>query len=75
MTVQLGQNVTYISAKGQKKAALVIGTPDTIEEGTSVPQPEEFELNLLVISPTGSVYAKAKVPPVSETQETQAYIV
>ena len=75
MTVQLGQNVTYISAKGQKKAALVIGTHESIEEGTSVPQPEEFALNLLIFSPTGSVYAKANVPPISEAQELQAYVV
>lgn len=71
--VKLGQAVTYFSAKGQQKAAIVIGTHESITEGTSVPQPDEFNLNLLVFSPNGNVYPKANVPPVSEAQKESAY--
>ncbi len=73
MTIKLGTAVTYYSAKGQPKAALVIGTHESIEADTSVPQPEEFNLNLLVFAPNGNVYPKVNVPPVSDAQKESVY--
>ena len=73
MTIKLGTAVTYFSAKGQPKAAIVIGTHETIEVDTSVPQPDEFNLNLLVFAPNGNVYPKVNVPPVSDVQKESAY--
>lgn len=56
------QPVVYIGTKGHKKAALVIGTPESIDEGTQVPVPSEGYLHLLVFSPTGNAYPKFNVP-------------
>lgn len=66
----LNSFVTYLSSKGDRKSALVIGTPDSITPGTSVPVPAENERHLLVFSPTGAAYAKHSVPMATPDYDT-----
>lgn len=62
-TIKLGQTVTYVSTKGYEKAALVVGTPESVQQGHSgVPQLAEGNLHLLVLSPTGHTYSRQSVP-------------
>lgn len=70
----LGQTVTYVGANGKKKVGLVIGTADTIEEGTSVPSLEEDQVHLLVFSPTGNAYMRTNVAPQSDEKVTEVYL-
>lgn len=58
----LGKTVEYISTKGDRKVALVLGTSESITPGTSLPVPQEGHLHLLVFSPTGTAYPKHSVP-------------
>ncbi len=46
--ITLGQPVTYIGSKGLPKLALVVGTPETVEPGHSLPTLEEGQLHLVV---------------------------
>ncbi len=43
-----GQNVTYVGTKGHPKAAFVVNTPDTLDEGTSLPALSEGQVHLVV---------------------------
>lgn len=61
-TVQVGQFVQYKGSKGYPKAALVVGTPDSVTEGKDLPVPQEGHLHLLVFSATGAVYLRHSVP-------------
>lgn len=54
-TGELGQNVTYISTKGFPKAAMVIGTPESVLDetacgGHSLPELAEDERHLLIFT-------------------------
>lgn len=49
-TGELGQNVTYVSTKGYEKAALVVGTPESILDGHNYPTLAEGERHLLVFT-------------------------
>jgi len=46
--VTLGQPVQYVGTKGLAKAAFVVGTPDTVEEGHSLPTLSEGQLHIVV---------------------------
>lgn len=60
--VKIGTFVTYISGKGKQKAALVLGTPETIEEGTNLGFTlHPGQLTLKVFSPSGGVEDKKHV--------------
>lgn len=60
--VTIGTFVTYISGKGKQKPALVLGTPDTIEEGTNLGFTlHPGQLTLKVFSPSGGVEDKKHV--------------
>lgn len=61
--------VVYLSSMGDRKSALVIGTPDSITPGTSVPVPAENERHLLVFSPTGNSYPKHSVPMATDLDD------
>ena len=64
-TPRLGQAVTYRDRHGRAKVALVTATPDTMPEDdakTGIKAPEPGEAHLLVLSFTGTVYAKHSVP-------------
>lgn len=73
---KLGQMVTYVSTKGYEKAAMVVGTPESILPGHDYPVPAEGQRHLLVfalsgISPrlnvpeSGTVDAESGVPTVA----------
>lgn len=47
-TVQLGQSVIYVGSKGLPKQAFVVGTPESVEEGHSLPTLSEGQLYLTV---------------------------
>lgn len=47
-TVTLGQAVTYVGTKGLPKAAFVVGTQETVEEGHSLPTLNEGQLHIVV---------------------------
>ena len=47
-TVTLGQSVVYIGSKGLPKQAFVVGTPESDEEGHSLPALSEGQLYLVV---------------------------
>lgn len=61
MSVALGQMVTYVSSQGLQKAAMVIGTPESVQEGHSLPVPEDGQAHLLVFTVKGSS-ARLSVP-------------
>ncbi len=61
--VTIGQAVQYISTKGKVKAALVVGTPDTVEEGTHLPALLPGQLHLAVFTwSVGTFIPRLQVP-------------
>ena len=61
--VALGQSVQYISSKGKVKLALVVGTPETVEEGTSLPALLPGQLHLAVFTwSAGTFLPRLQVP-------------
>lgn len=61
--VKLGQAVQYISTKGKVKLALVVGTPETVEEGTSLPVLLPGQLHLAVFTwSAGTFLPRLQVP-------------
>lgn len=60
-TLTLGQIVTYTDTKGHLKPALVLGTIDTVVDGTDLPVPTEDEAHLTVFG-YGKCYTKLNVP-------------
>jgi len=58
----VGDMVVYISAKGYERPALVIGTPETVQEGHSLPPLEDGALNLLTFTGRGRTSVKFNVP-------------
>lgn len=60
-TFTIGQIVTYTDTKGHPKPALVLGTIDTIVDGTDLPVPTENEAHLTVFG-FGKCYTKLNVP-------------
>lgn len=71
--VALGDTVNYISSTGDRKAAFVVGTPDSIREGTQVPALEAGQLHLLVFSPVGSAYGRFSVPSGESVKDNQDF--
>lgn len=62
-TVQLGQSVEYVGTKGKTKLALVVGTPETVEEGTHLPTLGEGQLHLAVFTwAVGTFTPRLSVP-------------
>lgn len=47
-TLRLGKTVEYRDSSGFAKAALVIGTRETVQDGTDVKRPAEGNANLRV---------------------------
>lgn len=60
--VKLGDAVAYKSEKGHTKLAFVLATPTTVTPEHELPELTEGQLHLLVLSPTGSAYARYSVP-------------
>lgn len=57
----LGQDVTYVDTKGHIKVAKIIGTSDTIAQGSSLAVPAFNEAHLFVFGLNGS-YVRTSVP-------------
>lgn len=60
-TIALGTTGTYTNSDGRRKAALVIGTPESIDPGHRIEVPNPGTVNLLVFSPAGAAYVRAGV--------------
>ncbi len=63
--VKLGRRGVYTDGNGYQKAAIVIGTYDSIQDGTDVQRPAEGNVNVRVLSPTGDAskdYARFDIP-------------
>lgn len=58
----VGDFVVFISNKGYERPALVIGTPETVQEGHSLPPLEDGALNLLTFTGKGRMSVKFNVP-------------
>lgn len=71
---RLGQSVTYFDSNGRQKAALVIGTTESTQNG-SVESPEEGHAHLTIFNPSGNRYTRMDVREASEDEEspTQAF--
>lgn len=62
VTGKLGEMVTYVGSAGYPKAAMVVGTPESVVPGTNIPELADGERHLMVFSVTGVVYTKLTVP-------------
>lgn len=61
--VALGQNVIYVGTKGHPKTAIVINTPDSVDEGTSLAVLDPGQLHLAVWTHSaGGFTPRANVP-------------
>lgn len=49
MHVPVGITGTYTSTEGYQKAAIVVATPESVEPGTSLPQPPEGHVHIAII--------------------------
>lgn len=70
-TLTLGQIVTYTDTKGHPKPAMVLGTIDTIVDGTDLPVPYENEAHLSVFG-YGKCYTKLNVPSAAMVEQMVA---
>ncbi len=55
----------YTDGQGYQKAAVVIGTRESIKDGTEVKRPAEGNVNVLVLSATGKAeknYTRFDIP-------------
>lgn len=60
---KLNKRVTYTDRNGFQKAALVVGTRDSIQKGTDLERPDKGCAHLKVFSPAGGGdYYRPNVP-------------
>lgn len=57
----LGKSVVYTDSQGLEKAALIVGTPESITEGTEIPVPPLGTVHLKVEPPTGKPYIRHNI--------------
>lgn len=62
MAIKLGQRVVYTDGNGFEKAAVVIGTRDSVQKGTEITRPEKGSAILEITSPNGKKYVRGNVP-------------
>lgn len=62
--IRLNKPVTYTDGNGFQKAAVIVGTRDSVKEGTDVARPEKGHAHLRVLSPAGKNrdYDRQNVP-------------
>lgn len=53
--------VTYRDGAGFEKAAFIIGTRESVKEGTNVPRPAEGHAHLYIVPATGKPYVRQNV--------------
>lgn len=59
--VKINEFGVYNSTDGKQKSAMVIGTPETVVEGTSIPVLAEGQVHILVFSLKGKVSPRYNV--------------
>lgn len=69
----LGHNAIYVDSKGHRKVALIIGTAESIVEGSALPTIPDDHFNIIVTSPSGRQYLKASVPSAVVVKDNQDY--
>lgn len=60
--IRLNKPVVYTDGNGYKKAAMIIGTRDSIQPGTEVERPKKGFAHLKITSPTGKEYVRPNIP-------------
>ena len=61
-SLKLARRATYRDASGFETAAIVIGTNESVKDGTDVQRPEPGNANLLIFKPkTGETYVRFNV--------------
>lgn len=73
-TPQVGEAVQYIGTEGQPYAATILLTPDTWDEGKArydQRAPEEGEVSLQVVRPSGRSYVRHYVPQEGSPQHVK----
>lgn len=58
----LGRSVIYTDGQGKRKAARIIGTPDSVQAGTPVAPPKPDTVILEITAPDGSKYVRRDIP-------------
>ncbi len=58
----LGRSVIYTDGQGKRKAARIIGTPDSVQAGTPVTPPKEDTVILEITAPDGSKHTRRDIP-------------
>jgi hypothetical protein len=74
-TPQVGQQVQYVGTEGQPFAATILLTPDTWDESKArydQRAPEEGEVSLQVVRPSGRSYVRHYVPLEGSPQHAKA---
>lgn len=69
----LGHNAIYVDSKGHQKVALIIGTSQSIAEGTNLDTIPEGHFNIIVTSASGRQYAKKAVPSATTASSIDDY--
>lgn len=70
---KIGQFVTYTDTKGHSKPALVTATPESLTEGTNLPELSDTQLHLVVFSPSGNIYPRQNVPFVDSVSDNSDF--
>lgn len=58
----LSQSAIYLDAKGRRKAAIVVGTHESVADDTSIPRPQSGFAHLIVFTPVGQPSPRVDVP-------------
>jgi hypothetical protein len=73
-TVKLGQPVEYISTRGKSKLAFVTATPETVAEGTSVPELSEGQVHLMVVGILTGTSPRLNVPSAASVEGNDDFV-
>lgn len=72
--VKLGQSVVYIGSKGLPKQAFVVGTPESVKDGHSLPALSEGQLYLTVWEFSAGHYVpKGPIPFIGQVEDSTEF--
>jgi hypothetical protein len=71
--LKLGSDVTYTDTQGQQKYAKIVGTKDSISEGTGLPTLSDDQFHIVVFSPAGSIYFRHNVPLAKSVKDNDGF--
>lgn len=60
--IRLSKGVEYTDGNGYTKAAVIIATHNSIQDGTGVERPDKGHAHLEITSPEGKKYVRPNVP-------------